>query len=144
MRKSIRFSKLSGCGNDFVCLDSRANEFADLLADEGAVGQLARWLCRRGLSVGADGVIFAVPCGIEGVADIQARFFEADGSEAELCGNGVGCFTSWLLANGWVEREELRILTPAGVVRGARIEPPYTRVCIPLPEQIRRSFQRRI
>jgi diaminopimelate epimerase len=133
----VEFSKLSGSGNDFICIDNRDGRFDSLLNSPQAVGLFARTVCRRAISVGADGVIFA--CNnteVEGFADLSARHFEPDGSEAELCGNGVACFTRWVGDNGWAGAPELKILTTAGVVRGNRLSDDYVRVCIPLPEDM--------
>jgi diaminopimelate epimerase len=139
MTQTIKFAKLSGSGNDFVCIDNRGGRFAEMLADTDRVGHFARALCCRGTGVGADGVIFACRPEIDQVADIEARFFESDGSECELCGNGTACFTRWVTARGWVPHREdptateppghladkvragqagVKILTPAGIVLG--------------------------
>ena len=67
---------------------------------------------------------------------IDARFFESDGSEVELCGNGIGCFVHWVVANKLVAEKEVKILTPAGVVRGEDCEDSYVRACIPDPEDL--------
>jgi len=135
MIESVAFVKFSGSGNDFICIDARDGHLADVL-DSPRAGRMAASLCRRGRSVGADGVIFATHPEIEGVSDIAARFFEPDGSEAELCGNGTACFVYWVAANGWAGDGEIKILTPAGVVRGYRADGQYVRVCIPDPEQM--------
>ncbi|MCK4601068.1 MAG: diaminopimelate epimerase, partial [Phycisphaerae bacterium] len=139
MTGEIEFAKLSGSGNDFVCIDNRKGKWDEVLSDGERIGCFARALCCRGMGVGADGIIFACEPEIEGVADIAARFFEADGSEAELCGNGTGCFIHWVTASGWVDDGESKILTPAGVVRGQNSDGEYVRVCIPTPEDMRRD-----
>ncbi len=139
MSNDIVFAKLSGSGNDFVCIDSRSGRYEALLDSSERSGRFARALCSRSLGVGADGLIFACEPGLAGVADIEARFFETDGSECELCGNGTACFTRWASANDWVPHKPLpkvgqppahlaedvqagrtgiRILTPAGVGLG--------------------------
>jgi diaminopimelate epimerase len=132
----IEFVKLSGSGNDFLCLDNRAGRFDALLQEPARIGRFARALCRRGLGVGADGAIFAcrVEDGVE--ADIAARFLEADGSEAELCGNGVAVFVHWVGDSGWFAPGEIRVLTQAGVVRGRPVDGRYIRACIPLPHDM--------
>ena len=89
---------------------------------------------------GADGIVFACRPEIEGVADIGARFLEADGSEAALCGNGTACFIRWSTAQG-MHKGEVKILTPAGVVRGQELDDEYVRVCIPLPEDERSNLE---
>ncbi len=81
------FEKWQGCGNDFVIIDSRSDSEID---DEKKIVQI----CDRHFGVGADGVIYVLPSKI---ADVRMRIFNADGSEAEMCGNGIRCFTKFLL-----------------------------------------------
>ncbi len=144
MIDDIVFSKLSGSGNDHICIDNRDRRYDPIVQDPVRVGRLVRALCRRRLSIGADGVIFACPMDpdVEEFADVAARFFDADGTEAELCGNGTACFTHWVVANGWLASKEIQILTSAGVVRGQNGQDNggYVRVCIPLPEDIRHDL----
>jgi len=140
MDKSIEFAKLSGSGNDFVCIDNRDGRFDALLGNGPAIGHFARLLCRRSMGIGADGVIFACRPEIEEVADVGARFFEADGSEAALCGNGTACFTRWAFDGRFVSDSSIRILTPAGVVLAERGDGAYILVCIPDPEDMRRGL----
>jgi len=97
MCKPIEFVKLSGSGNDFACIDNRHGRFDALLADRDRIARFAQRVCRHGLGVGADGVIFACPVEHGVDADIAARFLEADGSEAELCGNGTAVFVRWIV-----------------------------------------------
>ena len=59
MPEPIEFAKLSGSGNDFICIDNREGRFDSMLSDLKAAGHFARSLCRRGLGLGGDGVIFA-------------------------------------------------------------------------------------
>jgi diaminopimelate epimerase len=164
MNESIEFVKLSGSGNDFACIDNRSGRFDSMLGHPRRIGQFARTVCRHGLGVGADGVIFAcrVEDGID--ADIAARFLEADGSEAELCGNGTAVFIQWVTESQWFDPAgrpatvpptppmpgpvngtnlgpELRVLTQAGVVRGRPVGDQYVRVCIPLPHDLRTAQQ---
>ena len=79
----IEFTKFSGSGNDFIFIDNRNLEHR---ADE-MIGFVQR-VCRRGQSVGADGLMFIEP---SERADFKWRFFNADGSEGEMCGNGGRC-----------------------------------------------------
>ena len=141
MVPTIDFAKLSGSGNDFICMDNRDGRYDRTLESPASIGHLARSLCHRGTGIGADGAIFAVVPEIEGVADMAARFFEADGSETELCGNGTACFVHWVIAAGFVPDGEIRILTPAGVVLGQNADAPYVRICIPTPENIQTDVQ---
>jgi diaminopimelate epimerase len=136
MTDKIEFSKLSGSGNDFICIDNRDGRFDGVISAPARASAFAMALCRRGLGIGADGLIFACDSEIEEVSDVQARFFEPDGSEAELCGNGTACFVHWLTSTGRLPQRELKILTPAGVVLGRDADGKYVRVCIPLPEHI--------
>lgn len=140
MIKPIPFAKLSGSGNDFICIDNRNGCFDKLLADQKTISHFAKTLCHRRMGIGADGVIFAGRPEIDGFSDIGARFFEADGSEAELCGNGTGCFVHWIIAHGWASKDDAKIFTSAGVVHGHDLENPYVRVCIPDPEELRMDF----
>ena len=137
MAESIEFGKLSGSGNDFVCIDNRDGRFDAMLAAPERVGHFARLLCRRSIGIGADGVIFAGRSEVAEFADVAARFFEADGSECDLCGNGTACFTRWAFDGRFVSDTKINILTPAGVVEAERRDGPYIRCCIPLPEDIR-------
>lgn len=135
--KRIPFWKLTGSGNDFICIDNCGGLYDELLADSQAMGRFVRTLCRRRHGVGADGLIFADKPEIEGFADIGARFFEADGSECELCGNGTACFTHFAFDASLVPDHEVKILTLAGVVLACRTDGQYIRVCIPSPESRR-------
>ena len=80
MSASIDFYKMSGSGNDFILVDNRTNTIPAELAPE-----LARSLCRRKVSVGADGLILIEN---DQEVDFSWRFFNADGSSADMCGNG--------------------------------------------------------
>lgn len=88
----MEFSKYQGLGNDFLLLDLR--DFP--LDGEGLQAQpeLVQRLCDRRFGVGADGVILALPAA--GGAELRMRIFNADGSEAEMCGNGIRCLARFL------------------------------------------------
>lgn len=137
MVKSLEFAKLSGSGNDFLCVDNRDGRYDELIKDPRRIRHFARTICHRGTGIGADGIIFAGRPEVEAVADVAASLFEPDGSEAELCGNGTACFIRWVTTEGWIPDREIKVLTPAGVVLGKNVDFPYVRVCIPLPEGIR-------
>jgi len=142
MIDTLAFDKLSGSGNDFICIDNRDGHLDELVESPQRAQHFARVLCNRGKGVGADGVIFACRSEVEEVAHLMARLFEPDGSEAELCGNGTACFVHWAVASGWIAAgEEARILTPAGVVRGCQSDGPYVRVCIPDPQGREMDFE---
>lgn len=139
MSLNIEFAKLSGSGNDFICIDNRDGRLNDLLGP-GRAAHAARVLCRRGLAVGADGLIIAEPAEEGIAADIGVRFYEPDGSEAELCGNGTACFVRWVTANGWCPDREIRILSQAGLVHGKNVDAQYVQVCIPSPLNVQHDF----
>lgn len=141
MIEPIPFAKLSGSGNDHVCIDARDGRFDALLASPERVSRFARTLCHRGHGVGADGAIFAVEREDPAQGDLCARFFEPDGTEAELCGNGTACFARWALDNGWARADVVRIATEVGLVRGLRRDGDYIRVCIPEPRDIQRGIE---
>jgi len=136
----MEFTKLSVSGNDFICVDNREGRWDEILSS-GQVHGLAKYLCRRGLSVGADGIIFAGALGHGTGVDISARFFEPDGSEVDLCGNGVGAFVNWVFMNRWFPMEEIRVLTSAGVVRGKEVDKQQVMVCIPTPVDLQRNLK---
>jgi diaminopimelate epimerase len=106
---AIEFTKYHGLGNDFILIDNRSSS-EPLLSQEEAV----RW-CDRHFGIGADGVIFALP-GQNG-ADYTMRIFNSDGSEPEMCGNGIRCFARFVAElEGTVEPRSYRIHTLAGVI----------------------------
>ncbi|MDH4163258.1 MAG: diaminopimelate epimerase [Nitrospirota bacterium] len=84
--KKIPFYKIHGNGNDFIVIDNRRN----ILKGIGLSG-LAKKVCHRNRSVGADGLIVIVPPADRKTANFKWRFFNADGTEAEMCGNGSRC-----------------------------------------------------
>lgn len=134
-----QFTKLTAAGNDFICFDNLSGAY-DALLGSPELAVFVRRLCRHGLGVGADGVIFASRGAEHPLANIRARFLEPDGSEAELCGNGTACFTQWVGDAGLVTAPEVVILTVAGMARGKRLPglpPGRVRVCIPEPHDLR-------
>ena len=93
-RTLITFSKMHGLGNDYIVID----ESEKILIPEEKKPEIVEEICRRGFSVGADGVIFVTPPSTE-EADIRFRIFNSDGSEAEMCGNGIRCFVKYVYEN---------------------------------------------
>ena len=102
----LRFTKMNGAGNDFVLLDNRAGDLA--LTRE----QIAR-LCDRHRGVGADGVL-VLERPTNG-ADFRMRYYNADGGEAEMCGNGARCFARYADRTAG-PLENVSFETPAGVI----------------------------
>ncbi|KAB2667610.1 MAG: diaminopimelate epimerase [Verrucomicrobia bacterium] len=110
---TLDFIKMTGAGNDFILADNRAGNIA--LTRE----QVAR-LCHRQFGIGADGLMLLVPCR-SGKADWAWQFYNSDGSDAEMCGNGARCFARFIQkTTGW-PRPEVTFETVAGVI-SARFE----------------------
>lgn len=105
----MEFVKMHGLGNDFVVVDCISQ--AGL---EDAVASQARFLCDRHFGVGADGVILVLP---SARGDARMRIFNPDGSEAEMCGNGIRCFAKLLYERGMVNKRSLAIETMAGIMK---------------------------
>ena len=102
----LSFTKMQGCANDYIYLDCRASGVpADIAA-------LAQRLSARHFSVGADGII-CICAPVTPGADGRMRIFNADGSEAQMCGNGVRCVAEWLYTHG-VAKETLVVDTNSG------------------------------
>lgn len=106
----LKFSKMHGLGNDYVMI----NEYQEEIIPEDKKPGLSQELCRRGFSVGADGVIYVAPSTQSGV-DVRFRIFNADGSEAEMCGNGIRCFAKFVYENKIVSSEKLTVETLGGI-----------------------------
>lgn len=108
----MRFAKYHGLGNDFVIVDLRAAEAAESAYVQEPAS--ARAICDRRFGVGADGVLVILP---SDRADARMRVLNADGSEAEMCGNGLRCVVKYLYdRDPSMRRETLRIDTGAGVL----------------------------
>ena len=117
----LRFTKMNGAGNDFVMIDNRVGDL------QLAAEQIAR-ICDRHRGVGADGVLVLERPRNE--ADFRMRYYNADGGEAEMCGNGARCFARYASqVAGPVEK--LSFETPAGVI-GANFEGEL--VCLQMSE----------
>jgi diaminopimelate epimerase len=106
---TIEFTKYHGLGNDFILIDNRAT------AEPCLTPAQAVKFCDRHFGVGADGVIFALP-GQDGT-DYTMRIFNSDGSEPEMCGNGIRCFAHFVAAlEGTTEPRSYKVQTLAGVI----------------------------
>jgi diaminopimelate epimerase len=105
----ISFVKYHGLGNDFILVDNR-QQSEPLITPEQAV----TW-CDRHFGIGADGVIFVLP-GQDGT-DYTMRIFNSDGSEPEMCGNGIRCLARFIAdLEGDSAKEVYRIHTLAGMI----------------------------
>ncbi len=101
------FTKMQGAGNDFVIVDGFSYQ---TLGDANA---LAKRICSRHYGVGADGMIWICP---SSVTNANVRIFNADGTEAETCGNGLRCAAKYLRDSGIARADNMRLNTAAGAV----------------------------
>lgn len=101
----MKFAKMHGCGNDYVyvnCFDERVED----------PGKLAVRVSDRHFGIGSDGLILI---GASGRADFRMRMFNADGSEGEMCGNGIRCVAKYVYDHGMTDRTQISVETGAGV-----------------------------
>ena len=103
----MRFTKMHGAGNDYVLLDARE--------EEKDWSSLAKMMCDRHYGVGSDGLLVISQSLI---ADIRMRMFNPDGSKAEMCGNGIRCFTKYVVERdiSKIINEQVSIETDAGIL----------------------------
>jgi diaminopimelate epimerase len=102
----MKFVKMHGAGNDYVYIDG----FQESISDPAA---LAIAVSNRNFGIGSDGLILILP---STVADVKMRMFNSDGSEAEMCGNGVRCVAKYAYDHGLVAKEVVTVETGAGVL----------------------------
>jgi len=122
----IRFAKYSGAGNDFILIDNREAVFA-------ATRERIAAMCARRVSIGADGLILLEP---SQKAAVRMRYYNSDGGEAEMCGNGARCFVAFArtlgvsttplvfetmerILTGWTDKA--RVTIEMGEVRDTRV-----------------------
>jgi diaminopimelate epimerase len=122
----INFTKMNGAGNDFVIIDNR--ECKIKLTPEQAVR-----ICDRHRGVGADGVMLLVPS--SGKADWAWDFYNADGSEAEMCGNGARCFARYVERTAGT-KGSFKFETKAGIIR-ATLEGERVTINLTSPKDLR-------
>ena len=107
MSAELEFTKMHGAGNDFVVLDG----VRDALP---AIEPIAAALCDRNLGIGADQLLVVRP---SAGADFRMEIFNADGSQVEMCANGIRAFYKYLRDHGHTDRDEIEVETLSGVVR---------------------------
>ena len=103
----MKFWKLHGIGNDFIAIDGRNDNI-----DCNDYGNLAKKVCHRRFSVGADGLLVVKD---SNVADVEMVYYNSDGSRAEMCGNGLRCFVKFVYDNNIVRKEEFDVYTLDGI-----------------------------
>ena len=104
----LKFVKMHGLGNDFVMVDCLQNP----LPPEESLERLSEAICDRNFGVGGDGLIFILP---DSEADFRMRMFNPDGSESEMCGNGIRCFGKYLFDRGLVDAKAVSVATMQGL-----------------------------
>ena len=109
--KSIPFIKMHGLGNDYVYIDCFQKTTADILAKTD-LADLARRVSDRHFGIGSDGLVLILP---SKTADAKMRIFNADGSEAEMCGNAIRCVAKYLYESGLCRDVHMEIETLAGI-----------------------------
>lgn len=126
----VRFTKMHGAGNDFIMIDDRGGTFPE---DWRRLAALAA----RGTGVGCEGVIVVQR---STKADFKMRFFNPDGSEAELCGNGARCVAAFAKEIGAVRGNVMCFETLAGLVDAEIIDASKVKVWMPDPCDLRENF----
>ena len=121
----MRFTKMNGAGNDFILVENLHGELT-----QQQLSKLARTLCDRRMSIGADGLMAIVPA--KANADFGMLFFNCDGTLGEMCGNGARCICRYGYETG-LAGETQTIETTAGLVNGTRIDAKNYRIRLPDP-----------
>lgn len=103
----MKFVKMHGIGNDFIFVDGFKEKLPDNLRETSLK------LCDRHFGIGADGLVFVLP---SDQADIRMMIYNSDGSEAEMCGNAIRCFAKFAYEQGYVDKQEFRVETLAGIM----------------------------
>ena len=121
----MRFTKMNGAGNDFILVENLHGELT-----QQQLSKLARTLCDRRMSIGADGLMAIVPAKAD--ADFGMLFFNCDGTLGEMCGNGARCICRYGYETG-LAGETQTVETTAGLVTGTRIDAKNYRIRLPDP-----------
>lgn len=105
---TLKFSKMHGLGNDFVMLDC----LDGLPIEESKIGALSEAVCTQHFGVGGDGLILILP---DEESDYRMRMWNPDGSESEMCGNGIRCFAKYLFDAGKIGEGKVSVATAKGL-----------------------------
>lgn len=101
----MKFTKMQGAGNDFLLIDGFKYDLKEIVPR-------IKNLCDRKFGVGGDGIMVALP---SETCDVKMFYYNSDGSQSEMCGNGLRCFSKFVFEKGIVNKENLKIETLAGV-----------------------------
>ncbi|MDR0841935.1 MAG: diaminopimelate epimerase, partial [Acidobacteriota bacterium] len=129
--QKIHFYKMTGTGNDFIVIDNRKR-----VIDSDHCLDFIRSVCRPKVSVGADGVILIES---DPEVDFRWRFFNADGSEPDMCGNGARCAARFAFLTGIADKPRMAFRTGAGIV-GAELLDTKVKVRMPAPHSLERNL----
>jgi len=105
----IEFVKMHGLGNDFILIDC----LSKTLGDSSFLSSLAKKLCHRNFGIGADGLILILS---SEKADLRMRIYNSDGTEAQMCGNGIRCFAKYAFENKLISKIKFTVETLAGII----------------------------
>lgn len=108
----MKFTKMHGCGNDFVVLDAFSEDIS------GDLRELSRRLADRHFGIGCDQVLIVAP---SEVADVKMLIFNHDGGEVEMCGNGIRCLARYVWDACICQRDPLAVETLAGIIRPSKV-----------------------
>ena len=128
--KEILFVKMHGAGNDFVMIDDRDGAFP---VEPGFIARLAQ----RPTGVGCEGVILVQR---SATRDFRMRFFNPDGSEAELCGNGARCVAAFARTIGAAKADRMVFETAAGDIAAEIVSSDSVKIAMPPPKDFRGDF----
>lgn len=128
--KEISFVKMHGAGNDFVLIDDRDGSFP-------MEGRKIAMMATRRIGIGCEGVIFVQK---SEQADFKMRFFNPDGTEVELCGNGARCVAAFARSIGAATSDKMRFETLAGIIDAEVLSERLVRIKMPDPKNIREDF----
>ena len=110
-KSGIPFIKMHGIGNDYIYIDALRGGIPEYL-EESRLPELSRKVSERHFGVGSDGLILILPSDI---ADFRMRIFNADGSEAKMCGNGIRCVGKYVRDLGFTEKDNISVQSESGI-----------------------------
>lgn len=108
----ICFTKMHGLGNDFIIIDSRENIELKEIFSRYKIGEFVRYMCNRNFGIGANGVILL---DTSKIANFKMRIFNCDGTEAQMCGNGIRCLAKYIYDNKLIYENIIKIETISGI-----------------------------
>lgn len=107
----IKFTKMNGLGNDFILVEGM-----DVTEKGLNYSEMAKKMCDRNFGIGADGLIIVNPTDIKADTDARWRIINSDGSEPQMCGNGIRCFAKYVNKKGIVNAKKFTVWTLAGTI----------------------------